>query len=57
MRGERRTPPPAAPAPAGDDGAGERPPIGGSWRVLYALVIANLAALIALFYAFTRAFS
>lgn len=35
----------------------ERPPIGGSWRVLYAVVIGNLALLILLFYAFTRAFS
>ncbi len=35
----------------------EQPPIGGSWRVLYAIVIANLALLILLFYAFTKAFS
>ncbi len=35
----------------------EQPPIGGSWRVLYAVVIGNLALLILLFYAFTRAFS
>ncbi len=35
----------------------EKPPIGGSWRVLYAVVIANLALLILLFTAFTRAFS
>ena len=35
----------------------EPPPFGGSWRVLYAIVIANLAVLILLFYAFTRAFS
>jgi hypothetical protein len=42
-------------APASD--GEERPPIGGSWRVLYAIVIGNLALLILLFYAFTRAFS
>ena len=42
-----------APTPDGE----ERPPIGGSWRVLYAVVIGNLALLILLFYAFTRAFS
>jgi hypothetical protein len=35
----------------------EQPPIGRSWRVLYAVVIGNLALLILLFYAFTRAFS
>jgi hypothetical protein len=35
----------------------EQPPIGRSWRVLYAIVIGNLALLILLFYAFTRAFS
>ncbi|MDH4036182.1 MAG: hypothetical protein OEY32_11140 [Candidatus Krumholzibacteria bacterium] len=42
-----------APAPDGE----ERPPIGGSWRVLYAVVIGNLVLLIILFYVFTRAFS
>ena len=35
----------------------EQPPFGGSWRVLYAIVIGHLALLILLFYAFTRAFS
>ena len=35
----------------------EEPPFGGSWRVLYAIVIGNLVLLILLFYAFTRAFS
>ncbi len=32
------------------------PPVGGSWRVLYVAVAANLALLIALFYLFTKAF-
>jgi len=32
------------------------PPVGGSWRVLYAVVLANLALLVVLFYLFTRAF-
>ncbi len=32
------------------------PPSGGSWRALYAAVLLNLAALVALFYLFTRAF-
>ena len=32
------------------------PPFGGSWRALYAVVLANLAALAALFYLFTRYF-
>jgi hypothetical protein len=35
----------------------EPPPFGGSWLALYALVLANLAVLIALFHLFTRAFS
>lgn len=42
--------------PTPEDGE-EKPPIGGSWRVLYAVVIGNLALLILLFYMFTRAFS
>lgn len=33
------------------------PPIGGSWRNLYAAVVLNLALLVLLFYAFTKAFS
>jgi hypothetical protein len=33
----------------------EPPPFGGSWRALYAAVLINLAALVALFYLFTRA--
>jgi len=42
--------------PTTPDGEDE-PPFGGSWRVLYAVVIGNLVVLILLFYAFTRAFS
>jgi hypothetical protein len=34
----------------------EPPPFGGSWATLYAAVLVNLAALVALFYIFTRAF-
>ena len=34
----------------------EPPPFGGSWRALYTVVLANLAALAALFYLFTRYF-
>ena len=34
----------------------EPPPIGGSWRTLYTVVLLNLAVLIVLFYLFTRAF-
>jgi hypothetical protein len=33
----------------------ETPPL-GSWKRMYALVLANLVLLIVLFYAFTRAF-
>ena len=32
------------------------PPVGGSWAKLYAVVLANLAVLVVLFYLFTRAF-
>jgi hypothetical protein len=34
----------------------EPPPFGASWKNLYAAVLLNLAALVALFYVFTRAF-
>jgi hypothetical protein len=34
----------------------EPPPFGGNWRTLYTIVLANLAALAALFYLFTRYF-
>jgi hypothetical protein len=33
----------------------EPPPFGGSWRNLYAAVLITLAALVVLFYLFTRA--
>ena len=36
--------------------AEEPPPFGGAWKKLYAAVLVNLAALVALFYLFTRAF-
>ena len=35
----------------------EKPPIGRSWAALYAAVLAWLAVMIAIFYAFTRAFA
>lgn len=38
--------------PAGE----EPPPFGGSWKILYTIVLVNLAALAALFYLFTRYF-
>jgi hypothetical protein len=34
----------------------ERPPFGGSWRVLYAIVLLWLAAQVVIFYLFTEAF-
>jgi hypothetical protein len=37
----------------GDEG---KPPLVSSWRNLYILVLVNLAVLIAVFYAFTKAF-
>ena len=36
--------------------AEEPPPVGGSWRALYAVVLATLAVLVVLFHLFTRAF-
>lgn len=33
-----------------------KPPLVSSWGRLYALVLVNLAVLIAIFYAFTKAF-
>jgi hypothetical protein len=34
----------------------EQPPVLGSWRRVYGVVVAELCLLIALFYLFTRAF-
>lgn len=42
--------------PAGGPEAAERPPLGGRWGVLYAVVIAALAAEIALLAWLTEAF-
>ncbi|MFN0149443.1 MAG: hypothetical protein ACKVU1_01865 [bacterium] len=42
------------PRPPGDD---EPPPFGRSWRILYAIVLLNLAAQILLFYIFTKTFA
>ena len=39
-----------------DTRAEEPPPVGGSWKRLYALVLGWLAAQVVLFYLFTRAF-
>jgi hypothetical protein len=36
--------------------AEEPPPVGGSWRTLYAVVLLNLGVLVLLFHLFTRAF-
>jgi hypothetical protein len=36
--------------------AEEPPPVGGSWKTLYAVVLLNLAMLVVVFYLFTRAF-
>jgi hypothetical protein len=43
--------------PKPDSNGEDPPPIGGTWRILYAAVLLNLALLILLFYAFTKAFS
>ena len=36
--------------------AEEPPPVGGSWKTLYTVVLLNLALLVVLFYLFTRTF-
>ena len=36
--------------------ADEPPPIGGSWKTLYAVVLLTLAVLVVLFHLFTRTF-
>lgn len=46
----------AGPGAAGGTGNGERPPVGGRWGTLYALVLAALAAEIALLAWLTEAF-
>ncbi len=42
--------------PRGDRDEDEPPPIGGSWRTLYAIVLVNLALLIAVFALIARAY-
>ncbi len=43
--------------PATDHGSSdEPPPFGGRWNTLYGVVLGTLAVLIALLYAFTKAF-
>jgi hypothetical protein len=39
----------------GTESSGDRPPF-GSWRLLYGVVLGELALLILLFYLFTKAF-
>lgn len=41
----------------GDEDPEAPPPIMKSWKRLYAVVLLNLAVLVALFYAFTKAFA
>ncbi len=40
-----------------DDKQSEKPPVLGSWKNIYVLLIANLLLFIILFYAFTQYFS
>ena len=54
-RGEGALPEAGRPA-SGPEPANEPPPLGGRWTTLYAVVLGTLAVLIALFYAFTKAF-
>lgn len=49
--------PEAAPAEDASRQKEEPPPIGGSWRRLYAAVLGWLALLILLFYLFSRRFA
>jgi hypothetical protein len=41
------------PEPGADD---DKPPFGGSWNVLYAIVLLNLAAFVAICYIFTKTY-
>ncbi|MDC0713695.1 hypothetical protein POL68_34835 [Stigmatella sp. ncwal1] len=50
-------PPESAGAPAPRPELDDTPPLLGSWRNIYLLVLGNLALLIALFWALTRAYS
>ncbi len=51
-----KPPEPAAPAPAERPELDDAPPLLGSWRNIYLLVLGTLALLIALFWALTRAY-
>jgi hypothetical protein len=53
------TPKPPAPAGAPEPRPelDDAPPLLGSWRNIYLLVLGNLALLVALFWAITRAYS
>ena len=46
-----------APAPAPRPELDDAPPLLGSWRNIYLVVLGTLAAFIALFWALTRAYS
>ena len=50
-------PPESAPAPARRPELDETPPLLGSWRNIYLFVLGNLALLVALFWALTRAYA
>jgi hypothetical protein len=54
---KRLTPAPGNVAPAGQVGSDEKPPIGGSWGRLYAVVLLFLALQILVYWLFTRAFA
>jgi hypothetical protein len=49
--------PEKAPAPAPRPELDDAPPLLGSWRNIYLVVLGTLAAFIALFWALTRAYS
>ena len=49
--------PEKAPAPAPRPELDDAPPLLGSWRNIYLLVLGNLALLVALFWAITRAYA
>ncbi|HLM47639.1 MAG TPA: hypothetical protein VK458_27490 [Myxococcaceae bacterium] len=51
------TPPSPAGAPAPRPELDDAPPLLGSWRNIYLLVLGNLALLVALFWAITRAYA
>lgn len=57
MTSPSKSPEPAAPASSERPELDDVPPLLGSWRNIYLLVLGSLALLVALFWALTRAYA